>query len=264
MPNSKLQNRYLIYLENLSIFERCRCRSYYKRGERLPTCIDCVAQNGNLMFLSPWGKFFSALSIAVCATYLPWLRVETNSTKTLFPCFDIAHCLRWNEKQKYEKKNTAAREKHFTIQSCLVITCFMCSPSPRDVSITMWCNHGQKRAHRQFRNANCVDRSMMDWKMIVAKFLWMLCKASNFIGTRLRKNVDSQQIIAIEFVWKWNNFKIISVNKLEIEVLPWKALKRHVLPCQQTFFAKVNPPLRVVHTKRWEWKKVENHVCLEI
>lgn len=158
--------------------------------------------------------------------------------KNTFSLFWYCALFEMKREAKIRKKNTAAREKHFTIQSCLVITCFMCSPSPRDVSITMWCNHGQKRAHRQFRNANCVDRSMMDWKMIVAKFLWMLCKASNFIGTRLRKNVDSQQIIAIEFVWKWNNFKIISVNKLEIEVLPWKALKRHVLPCQQTFLQK--------------------------
>lgn len=74
---------------------------------------------------------------------------------------------------------------HFTIQTCLVITCFMCcelSQAVRDVSITAKCGKKTRNAHIfHLHFANCVkndDRSMMDWKMIVAKYVygWNNCK----------------------------------------------------------------------------------------
>lgn len=122
IPCSKLQNRYLIYLENLSIFARCRCWSYYKRGEWLLHTYRCVAKNGSLMFLSPWGKFFISLRSPFSARFYLFsvrhfcrLRLETNSTKTLFLVLILrtVFCCckkKWN--------------KYFTIQTCLVITCF--------------------------------------------------------------------------------------------------------------------------------------------
>lgn len=69
------------------------------RGENDCYMYRCVAKNGSLMFLSPWGKFFISLRSPFSARFYLFsvrhfcrLRLETNSTKTLFPCFDIAHC----------------------------------------------------------------------------------------------------------------------------------------------------------------------------
>lgn len=82
----------------------CRFRSYYKGREwllhvslRIPKWkFNVSVTMGQVFHLASDAVFcFFALFVRhICR-----LRLETNSTKTLFPCFDIAHCFCEREKK---------------------------------------------------------------------------------------------------------------------------------------------------------------------
>lgn len=119
-------------------------------------------------FASCWSRdHFSVL----CARHTCRLRLETNSIKTLFPCFDIAHCF-----CKKTSAKSQTRWKIFTIQTCLAITCLKCSAREmfqyRIKAVVQ-----SKNAHfsSPLPIVEVVDRSMMDWKIVEVEFARGCC-----------------------------------------------------------------------------------------
>lgn len=128
----------VILFGKLSLFE-LSMPIILQEGERL---LHALARNGNLMFLSPRGEFFTLRSDIFAVD-------PTNSTKTLFPCFALLRTAR-NKKKRF---------RHVWWNYMKPMRCF-----------------NNERAHfsspnRQFCKTHD-DRSMMDWKMIAAEYLW--------------------------------------------------------------------------------------------
>lgn len=107
-------------------------------------------KNGNLMFLSPRGEFFALLCrfdavrwlvlyfFCWCATYLPRLRLETNSTKTLFSL--LRYCALDDVNARNILRFRHVWRLHVHVQLS------------RDVSITQYiAHHFSIVVHRQFR-----------------------------------------------------------------------------------------------------------------
>lgn len=205
------------------------CRfDHITKGERMIASCQhcCVCQKWKFNVFVTMGRVFHFAShwsrdrffCVLCTTYLP-IAIGNKFYKNTFSLFrycELTPC----EKRPNAKSRT--RWKIFTIQTCLAITCLMCSAREM-FQYRLEAVVQSKNAHfsSPLPIAEVVDRSMMDWKIVAVEYALGCCNYWILQMTRWPTMQQSWKLLMKSFIfscWSQPGDEVFFHNKFKLFV----------------------------------------------